>query len=101
MSRKGGIDLVDIGTYWYDDRVKKTNGEFDCVIRNSLNEYSCYEVKFYSSPMTRKNVEEEIEKMKKVEGIDISSYGVVSSSGFDSDRIEGVNYITGDELFEP
>ncbi len=100
-SRKGGIDLVDIGTYWYDDKVKKTNGEFDCVIRNSLNEYSCYEVKLYSSPMTRKNVEEEIEKMKKVEGIDISSYGVVSSSGFDSDRIEGVNYITGDELFEP
>ncbi len=100
-SRKGEIDLVDIGTYWYDDKVKKTNGEFDCTIKNSLNEYSCYEVKFFSSPMTRKTVEEEIEKIKRVKGIEFSSYGVVSSSGFDSDRIDGVNYITGGELFDP
>lgn len=99
-SRQGNMPLLDIGTYWYDDRENKTNGEFDCVIKNSRNEYLCYEVKFYSSPMTREKVEEEIEKIKKIKDIDIASYGVVSSSGFTGERLAGVNYITGEELFE-
>lgn len=100
QSKKGKIDLRDIGTYWYDDKDTRTNGEFDCVIENSRNEYISYEVKFYSLPMTGDDVEDEIRKMKSIKGVDISSYGIVSSSGFSGERIEGVSYISGEELFE-
>lgn len=99
QSRKGDINLMDIGTYWYDDRATKTNGEFDCVIENSHKEFTCYEVKFYSSPMTRESVRKEIDKIRKMKGLDIAYYGVVSSSGFCGERIDGVDYITGEDLF--
>ncbi len=99
QSRKGNIDLSNIGTYWYDDKIKKTNGEFDCVIENSKNKYSVYEVKFYSFPMTKESVEEEIDKIKQIEEIDVIKYGVVSSSGFIGSKLDGVDYITGEDLY--
>lgn len=99
QSRKGNIDLSNIGTYWYDDKIKKTNGEFDCVIENSKNKYSVYEVKFYSFPMTKESVEEEIDKIKQIEEIDVIKYGVVSSSGFIGSKLDGVDFITGEDLY--
>lgn len=99
QSRKGNISLINIGTYWYDDKIKKTNGEFDCVIENSKKKYSIYEAKFYSSPMTKENVEEEIDKIKQIAEIDVIKYGVVSSSGFIGPKLDGVDYITGEDLF--
>lgn len=99
QSRKGNIDLSNIGTYWYDDKIKKTNGEFDCVIENSKNKYSVYEVKFYSFPMTKESVEEKIDKIKQIEEIDVIKYGVVSSSGFIGSKLDGVDYITGEDLY--
>lgn len=99
QSRKGNIDLSNIGTYWYDDKIKKTNGEFDCVIENSKNKYSVYEVKFYSFPMTKESVKEEIDKIKQIEEIDVIKYGVVSSSGFIGSKLDGVDYITGEDLY--
>lgn len=99
QSRKGNIDLSNIGTYWYDDKIKKTNGEFDCVIENSKNKYSVYEVKFYSFPMTKESVEEEIDKIKQIEEIDVIKHGVVSSSGFIGSKLDGVDYITGEDLY--
>ena len=37
-------DIDDFGSYWYDDPVTKTNGEFDCVIRRG-EQYDFYECK--------------------------------------------------------
>ncbi len=44
-------DIDDFGSYWYDDPVTKTNGEFDCVIRRG-EQYDFYEGKYFDRPMT-------------------------------------------------
>lgn len=49
--------------------------------------------------MTKENVEEEIDKIKQIAEIDVIKYGVVSSSGFIGPKLDGVDYITGEDLF--
>lgn len=78
---------------------KKVLVIIDCVIENNRKNYSVYEVKFYSSPMTKEDVEEEIDKIKQIAEIDVIKYGVVSSSGFIGPKLDGVDYITGEDLF--
>lgn len=78
---------------------KKVLVIIDCVIENNRKNYSVYEVKFYSSPMTKEDVEEEIDKIKQIAEIDVIKYGIVSSSGFIGPKLDGVDYITGEDLF--
>ena len=37
-------DIVQIGTYWYDSKDTKTNGEFDIALE-TLDGYEIYEAK--------------------------------------------------------
>ena len=99
QARKGIITPVNIGTYWYDDRIHKTNGEFDCVIQMSENEYMCYECKFYTSPMKEEDCRREIEKIRNASGVVFSRYGLVSSSGFTGNHLSDVDYVTGEDLY--
>ncbi len=91
-------DIMDIGTYWYDDRKHHSNGEFDCVLKHPDNSYDVFEVKYLSSPMRIEMMDDEKKKISQIENLKLKSIGFVSASGF-----EKVNYdailITGDELF--
>ena len=88
-------DIINIGTYWYDDVRAKINGEFDVALE-TLDGYEIYEVKYLTSPMKEDLVKEEITKIMGIEGIKISSIGFVSSSGFEQ---PGEKRITGEELY--
>lgn len=69
-----------IGTYWYDDKVNKINGQFDIVTYDS-NGYIFYEVKYTNNNIDYKIVNEEISQLQN---LDIKYYnlGFISKNGF-------------------
>lgn len=72
-----------IGSYYYDDPINKTNGEFDIVTQDSIG-YIFYEVKFRKEPLTRAMMDEECEQVKRA-GLDCYQYGFISRAGFEKD----------------
>ncbi len=80
MGRLPGVE--DFGSYWYDNRREKKNGQFDVVLKKS-DGYGFFECKFYSSPMKEDECKKEEEQVRAVTGLDCVSLGFVSSSGFD------------------
>lgn len=90
--------VYDVGTFWYDDPKKKTNGEFDCVLKHDKS-YSFYEVKYYENPFSSKDAAVEEEQLKALSNIiNIEKIGFICSSGFDfvSSTYELIN---GAELY--
>ena len=90
-------DVLDIGTYWYDDRKAKKNGEFDCVIKRR-DSYDIYEVKYLKDKVSIRMMEDEIAKIKAIEGLRIGTIGFISISGFES-CLPGIKQITGEDLY--
>ena len=90
-------DVLDIGTYWYDDRKAKKNGEFDCVIKRR-DSYDIYEVKYLKDKISIRMMEDEIAKIKAIEGLRIGTIGFISISGFEAD-LSGIKQITGEDLY--
>ena len=88
-------DIISVGTYWYDDKAAKRSGEFDVALE-TLRGYEIYEVKFLSSPMKEDLIMEEAEKIRRIAGLQISSFGFISSSGFEE---PGPMRISGEDLF--
>lgn len=98
QARAGNLpDVLDFGTFWYDDRKNRRNGQFDCVLRRQSG-YDFYEVKFYDSPMSLKECEEEEKQVRAIVDMVCNRIGFICSSGFDfsSDRY---NLIEGKDLF--
>lgn len=95
-----GASALDIGTYWYDDRKTHTNGEFDAVIKARDGSYKVFEVKYLKRPMSEDLYHEERAKAEAIHALDISGYGVVSSSGFafDTSKYQDT-FIDGDALY--
>lgn len=90
-------DVEDLGSYWYDDKYKHVNGQFDCVLKRP-NGYDVFEVKFYKRPMSRKECMAEIEQVNQINDLHITSIGFVCSAGFDFED-DTLRLITGDDLF--
>ena len=98
LARRGLLKGVyDIGVYWYDDRKRRKNGEFDCVLK-CRDGYDVYEVKNLSSPMTPDMMREEIMKIRGIEGLDVRRIGFVSISGFE-EEMDDVITISGEDLY--
>ncbi len=82
LAHKGDLSGVeDFGTYWYDDKERRKNGQFDVVLKKN-NGYAFCECKFYSSPMTKEECEKEEAQVRDV-ALDCVEIAFVSSSGFD------------------
>lgn len=77
-----------IGTYWYDDKINKNNGQFDVVTYDEYG-YIFYEVKYTNAKIDKKIISEEILQLSKT-GINYYNLGFVSKNGFDN--VDG-NYI--------
>ncbi|MFA6776144.1 MAG: ATP-binding protein [Sphaerochaetaceae bacterium] len=94
LMRTGRIaDVTDIGTYWYDDRTTKRNGEFDCVMKSKDGDYRVYEAKYYKNPMRSAEVEEEARKIRAIMELRVGRIGFVSSSGYErpDDRYDEID----------
>lgn len=90
-------DVLNIGTYWYDNSIDKTNGEFDCVLQHREN-FSVYEVKCYKNKVDENTVAKEIEQVTKSK-LNINKVGFVSLNGFEFEN-QKFDLISGDDLFE-
>ena len=93
--RSENSEIVTVGTYWYNDRENKKNGEFDVAIE-TLDGYEIYEVKFLEAPMPETLVEKEKEKILHLSGLNVKEIGFVSSSGFEK---EGDRRISGKDIY--
>lgn len=88
---------IDFGSYWYDDKVNKKNGQFDVVIRKH-DGYDFYECKFYANPMKIEECKQEELQMQSITGLDCKTMGFVSASGFDF-KSEHYDLITLSDLY--
>ena len=86
------------GTYWYNDKKRKMNGEFDVALETNHG-YEIYECKFLSSPMPLSLVKEELDKVRSVDSLDIVKVGFVSSSGFES-SVDGAELFTAEDAYK-
>lgn len=77
-----------IGTYWYDDKVNKTNGQFDIVTFDN-NGYVFYEVKYTNEKINNTIINNEIKQLEKI-NIPYYNLGFISKNGF---NINNNNYI--------
>ena len=93
-------DIEDFGSYWYDDPVHKTNGEFDCVIKRTGDQYDFYECKFFDRPMSRKECEQERSQLQDIQGIEVSGIGFVCTGGFDFEDDGEFVLIDGKALYQ-
>jgi uncharacterized protein len=92
-------DIEDFGSYWYDDPVTKTNGEFDCVIRRSGELYDFYECKYYDRPMRKDECEQERRQLMDIKGIEASGVGFICTGGFEPMEDSGMDLIDGNALY--
>ena len=101
MSVQGKFsDIEDFGSYWYDDPVNKTNGEFDCVIKRTGNLYDFYECKFLDRPMTFQECEQEKDQLRKMQGIEVTGIGFICAGGFDFESKTEFILIDGEALYQ-
>ncbi len=79
--------FIEIGKYCYDDPINKTNGEFDVVGKNALREYLFLECKYSASPLSKRDMEREIEQTKALK-LKRARYGFVSKSGYEDGLVD-------------
>jgi AAA+ ATPase superfamily predicted ATPase len=92
-------DIEDFGSYWYDDPDTKTNGEIDCVIKRSGEEYDFYECKYFDRPMTLEECDKEKEQLVTIQGITVSRVGFICTGGFESEDMKNYILIDGNQLY--
>lgn len=85
-----------IGKYYYDDSINHKNGEFD-VVTHDEGGYIFYEVKFKNKPLSKNDILEEIDQVKKC-GIECKGFGFISKSGFE-EKTKDIIQITIEDLY--
>lgn len=91
--------VLDIGSYYYDDSISKTNGEFDIAIKKSDGRYDLIEAKYYINSLSEDEMNKEIDQVKKIKDIEVDDVGFISLSGYKK-KLSNYKYlITGDDLY--
>ena len=85
-------DIVEVGTFFFD------NNEYDCVAKKIDGTYVFFEVKYYSKPMKRDEMEKEMEQLKNVKGLKVSQIGFVCNAGFE-EKLPNVIYLDLADFF--
>ena len=89
--------ISNIGTFYYDDSVTRTNGEFDVVLERK-GTYDIYEVKYYTSPLGAKEMYNEVQQINNIKGLKVGKIGFISTSGFEK-APEEYDCISAEELY--
>lgn len=89
--------ISNIGTFYYDDSVTRTNGEFDVVLERK-GTYDIYEVKYYTSPLSAKEMYNEVQQINNIKGLKVGKNGFISTSGFEKTP-EEYDCINAEELY--
>ena len=95
-------DLIDYGTFWYDDPVHHRNGEFDCVVKKTNGLFDFYECKYYDHPMKITECEEEEAQVQEVMNRYpkmIDRIGFICTGGFEAGMETKYLLIDGNTLY--
>lgn len=90
-------DIMNIGTYWYDDRVSRTNGEFDIALQTKQG-YEIYDAKFYRKPFSEKEAEQEHVQIASL-ALNVTKWGIIAASGFEEEN-SSYDQITLEDLYD-
>ncbi len=80
----------NIGTYYYDDSINKTNGEFDVALEYK-DHMKIIEVKYYKNKLTVKEMDKEVEQIKKIKTNSKIEYAFFSTSGYEDSEYECID----------
>lgn len=99
QNRLGTIEVPfeKIGKYYYDDPIRKKNGEFDIVTQDPHG-YIFYEAKFRKEPVSSQMIENEISQVNST-GLNCYKYGFFSRSGFTAESDGQLILISLDDLY--
>lgn len=99
LNRRGLLEepFEKIGKYYYDDPVRKRNGEFDIVTKDAKG-YIFYKAKFRKEPVTQEMIQAEISQVKET-GFECYKYGFMSRSGFTAKQEESLILISLEEMY--
>ena len=89
--------IRNIGSYYYDDPVNKTNGEFDVALE-SKDGYCIYEAKYLKNKMKVEEILQEVSQIEKIPDLAISQIGFCSINGFEKTSID-YDLIAGEQLY--
>ena len=89
--------VTNIGTYYYDDPVRRRNGEFDVALAFG-DEYELYEAKYYRSPMTLDEIHREMGQVREIDALKVVRLGFIAVNGF-SEKEPGCVTYTGEDLY--
>ena len=100
LNRRGLLEepFEKIGRYYYDDPVRKRNGEFDIVTKDAKG-YIFYEAKFRKEPVSEETIRTEIAQVEET-GFECYKYGFMSRSGFAVKPEEKLILIPLDEMYD-
>ncbi len=87
----------EIGTYYYDDPLKRINRRFGIVAKNK-DGYIPFEVKYRNEKMSQGDIDKEIEQVDS-SPLKAVNYGFVSKSGFSRLRKNDYLLFSLDDLF--
>lgn len=94
--------ITNIGTFYYDDSVTRTSGEFDVVLQRKGTEtdfaYDVYEAKYYASPLSQGEMYKEAEKIRNLKGLTLGKIGFIAMSGYEKEDSQ-FHCIRGEELY--
>lgn len=89
--------VLDIGTYYYDDSVRRKNGEFDIALKR-VNGYDIYEAKYYRDVLTEKEMLKEEKQVFEIPTLNIKKIGFITVSGVET-KLDKFEYIDGNQLY--
>ena len=90
--------FAEIGSYWYDDKASRTNGQFDIVTMDK-NGYIFYEVKYSKNKVNQSVVNEEISQLNRL-NMPYYNLGFISKSGFDLKEKNEYILITLEDIYD-
>ncbi len=90
-------DVLDIGTYWYDDPAGNKSGELDVVLKGKGG-YAAYECKYYSEPMSDEDCRIRAENMTDIADLDVRATGFICSAGFRF-KTDEYELISGEDIY--
>ena len=90
--------LTDIGTYWYDDKINKKNGQFD-VVGKSNDGYVFFECKYTNALVDDKVVKEETTQVLET-NLKPIQFGFFSKNGFKFDNKENYLLFTLEDIYK-
>ena len=89
--------ISNIGMFYYDDSTTRTNGEFDVVLEKK-GVFDIYEVKYYTSPLSLREIRKEDTQIRAIKGLKIGKIGFIATAGYE-ETPDGYDFIDANELY--